>query len=69
MKKKKVYSKDFKLQVVNVNGKIKMQEKLQIKMYINVHKNGIFLLVIGLGKGCEGYGCVFGNSGKNQNKA
>jgi len=38
-----------------VNGKIKMWEKLQIKMYINVHKNGILLLVIGLGKGGEGY--------------
>jgi len=24
-------------------------------MYINVHKNGILLLVIGLGKGGEGY--------------
>ena len=68
MKKKKVYSKDFKLQVVNVNGKIKMQEKLQKKMYINVHKNGILLLVIGLGKGCEGYGCAFGNSGKESKR-
>jgi hypothetical protein len=38
-----------------VNGKIKMWEKLQIKMYINVHKNGILLLLIGLGKGGEGY--------------
>ena len=29
---------------IDVNGKIKMQKKLQIKMYKNAHKNGILLL-------------------------
>ena len=48
-------SKGMEDAVKNVNGKIKMQEKLQIKMYKNVHKNGILTLEFELGKGGERY--------------